>query len=192
MFVTSDLKQDLPNFPEAVLESWLLPYANSSGWPPFSEAGEPEGRWRYLLIKRGKDYWQSIEWSLHTFHLNLSDLTPNTVESVAGIAMAAVAGQKNIFSQDIPDLAARFNRALSYLAANKEYPCPPTLLFENGKYYVLDGNHRVAGYALMVQQRKNNSAVIELPELTYWVGTEPNDSLKLTSHRVVGHVPTLR
>ncbi|WP_267086007.1 hypothetical protein [Xanthomonas sacchari] len=164
-----DLKATLPNFPEEVLRDWLLPYAISEGWPPFAESGLPRGsRWPYLLGKKPKNYWTSTNWSLHHGHITLEQLDPRTQETIAQIIFAAVKGEKNLYSNSIPDLKERFDHIFSHLTFKGTLPGAPTLLTQDDGYRVVDGNHRIAAYTFYCYAAKAQEVVVQ-PQ-RFWVG----------------------
>ncbi|VXB07034.1 conserved hypothetical protein [Luteimonas sp. 9C] len=165
----SDLKATLPNFPDEILEDWLLPYAISEGWPPFGEDGAPRGsRWPYLLEKKPQDYWTSTNWSLHHGHIALDELDPRTQESIAQMILAAAKGEENLYSASIPDLKERFDRILSHLTSKGTLPGAPTLLKHDDGYRVVDGNHRIAAYSFYWHLAKARGLVVQ-PQ-RFWVG----------------------
>lgn len=110
------LQTTLPNFPVEVLEEWLLPYANSEGWPPAQTVeASPNGRWRYLLSNRPLAYWRSITWRKHERHISIHNLDPGYQEIMVKMVLAAVQGQRNLYSSTIDDLTPRFNLSLIHI-----------------------------------------------------------------------------
>ena len=171
----SDLKATLPNFPNEVLEEWLLPYAMSEGWPPAHSAhASPFGRWRYLLSNRPLDYWCSISWKKCERHVSIRDLDPKYQDIMVQMIFAAVQGQSNLYSELIPDLTPRFNRIKDYFAEHGIFPKPPTLLLGPGGLAIADGNHRMAvylycyGYLKLELDIKLQLRTNELQ--SYWIG----------------------
>ena len=141
------LQADLPNFPTELLSEWLLPYANTEGWPPAPRAGdEPQGRCRYLIRKKSLDYWKTVAWRSIERHVSYSDLHKQNQEVVLLMVLGAVTGHSNLYSNSIPDLKQRFYRILEHLRSRGTLPCPPALMAEPGGLTVLDGNHRMAAY----------------------------------------------
>jgi hypothetical protein len=58
----NQIKTTLPNFPDEVIKIWLLPFAESEGWPPkIDPDGIPSGRWKYLLTKRPLEYFRAMK-----------------------------------------------------------------------------------------------------------------------------------
>jgi len=141
------LKQDLPNFPEEVLTDWLEPFARTNGWPPVLDSCQlPQGRWKYILIGRPLGYWQSLRWEKVERHLSVQDLSTREQEKIVKMALAAVAGQVNIYSDSIPDLKQRFFNVVSYLVEHGTLPKAPSLIQDPDGIQIMDGNHRIAAY----------------------------------------------
>jgi hypothetical protein len=165
----TDLKATLPNFPEAVLSDWLLPYAHSEGWPPFRDDGAPQGsRWPYLLGKKSLKYWTSVNWSLHYGHIELDQLNNRTQDSIGQMVLAAINNETNLYSVTIPDLKDRFDSIFSHLISTGNLPGTPTLLKEDDGYRVMDGNHRIAAYILYRHVANARNQVVQ-PQ-SFWVG----------------------
>ena len=63
MVVRTDIKKDLPDFPDEVIDMWLLPLANQQGmsWPPPNPFGT--SRWQWLLGEN-LDWWKKVDWKL--------------------------------------------------------------------------------------------------------------------------------
>lgn len=166
-----ELKKTLPNFPEEVLEEWLLPYAKTEGWPPFGRAGLPVGpRWPYLLGKKPLPYWLGLQWSEHLMHVEPERLTPQCTDSIAQMMLAAFMGEMNMYSQQIPDMLPRIERILSYVKSNQALPKPPALIATDAGFKVVDGNHRMAVYFAVRMYRKASSGEgVDLPPQRFWV-----------------------
>src|SRR5690242_14700650 len=110
MFALSDLKETLPNFPDEVLEGWLLPYANSEGWPPAQDTNAtPEGRWKYLLSGRTLSQLRGIKWREENRHLSIHELSKSHQSICVDIVLGAVQDQINLYSSSIKDLKQRFH-----------------------------------------------------------------------------------
>jgi hypothetical protein len=165
----TDLKATLPNFPEAVLSDWLLPYAHSEGWPPFREDGAPQGsRWPYLLRKKPLEYWTSVNWSFYHGHIELDQLDNRTQDSIVQMVLAATNGETNLYSVTIPDLKDRFDRIFSHLISTGNLPGTPTLIKEDDGYRVMDGNHRIAAYIFYRHVTNARNQVVQPQH--FWIG----------------------
>jgi hypothetical protein len=167
--VLADLKATLPNFPDEVLEDWLLPYAKTEGWPPFGPLGAPQGhRWPYLLGKKSLPYWLSLKWSPHETDIAVEALEPKSQESICQMILAAAKDEENLYSASIPDLKERFVSVLTHLNSTSRLPGAPTLLSTDGGYRVLDGNHRMAAY-LFAQMLAADAGQPLMPQ-RFWIG----------------------
>lgn len=62
------------------------------------------------------------------------------------IVLGARQGDQNLYSNSIPDLAARFASIVEYIHLHGVLPRPPALLSTAEGWSVLDGNHRMAAY----------------------------------------------
>ncbi len=141
------IQASLTNFPDEIIEHWLLPFAETEGWPPVEIDGTLTGRWRHLLgTQTNLDYWRNIEWKKEEIDLLPEDFNEASQKQVMQIIESAVFGIQNIMSLSIRDLKDRFNSIVTYFAQHGVFPIPPVLVIENGKYKLLDGNHRVAAY----------------------------------------------
>jgi hypothetical protein len=142
-----DLQKSLPNFPEEILNDWLLPYAKSEGWPPAPDENQrPLNRWRYLLQNKPLSYWQSLKWEKLERHISISELNPEAQGIMADMVLGALKGQVNLYSRSIPNLKERFSRIVGFIAEYGKIPKPPALIHYSDGLGVLDGNHRMAAY----------------------------------------------
>lgn len=146
-FKVADLKETLPEFPAEVLEDWLLPYANSEGWPPAKDNDSvPEGRWRFLLGGRTLSQLRNIKWQEQNRHLSIYELRADYQQICVDMVLGAIQGHVNLYSSSIKDLPERFHSILNYLREHGSLPKAPTLLSSPTGFQVLDGNHRLSAY----------------------------------------------
>lgn len=147
MTTISELESSLPNFPREVLEEWLLPYAESEGWPPAeADDGSLCNRWKYLLANKTLKFWKAINWEKVQRHVSIQDLNESCRNVMMSMVLAAVKDQSNFYSDSIPDLKPRFERIVEHIRATGKLPCPPTLIHESDGLSIVDGNHRMAAY----------------------------------------------
>lgn len=135
------IKADLPNFPDEVVQTWLLRAAQHSGWPP-----APFSRWDKILLHRSLSFWRTVTWERRRVPVNAFTLDRESLGNIRGLLEANVAGARNVYAQQISDTKQRFNRILQYLQQHGRLPIPPVLLSNGYQYTVLDGNHRLAAY----------------------------------------------
>lgn len=168
------LKKDLPNFPDEVLADWLLPYAESEGWPPREdEDGRLLGRWYYLLGGRPMGFYRSLKWSLEYRKITLEDLAPEELSKVAGMVRGAL-GERNLYSESIKNLGARFMSIVEYVKDTKMLPKPPTIIGGGDGLQIIDGNHRMAVYFLFTGSlgKPNGHSFWPIEsEQPFWIGT---------------------
>jgi hypothetical protein len=168
----------LPNFPDEVVTDWLVPYALTEGWPPASDDNAtPQGRWRYLLAKRSLTTLRSIEWRRETRILDFSELTDGHQQLVVEMVLAAVRGDRNLYSDSIPNLKERFSRILQHIKETGLLPGCPTLISDGTRLSAVDGNHRLAAYFYAFGIFKlplDDDASMALKEAQpFWIGRLP-------------------
>lgn len=162
------IKASLPNFPDQVIESWLLPFAIERGWPPYLADGHTASKgWEYLLLMKPKAFWLACTWSLQSIDLSLSDLSPLSRQAISDLSKAILVQEQNPCS-NIINSKERLSRALAYLRRHEQHAAPPILVELQGGYSVADGNHRLAAYFLLQVLRTKNGEN-QLPPLRYWV-----------------------
>ena len=155
------IQDDVPNFPDEVIESWLVPMAESAGWPPI-----PGSRWDRILLDRPLSFWKQMRWSKERVFLSSWFLTPESLEIIQGLIDANVDGVVNIYSDQIRNSKTRFTRILRYIRAHESLPVPPVLLKTGIQYRIADGNHRIAAWLYS----RPNSLLGPL----CWVATPPS------------------
>jgi len=142
------IKSTLPNFPDEVIETWLLPFAVSEGWPPvIGSDGVPLKRWRYLLGRKPLSEFKTLSWSKVTKHISIHEFDRESLSSLIQIFEAAILGCDNLMSLSIHDLKQRFDNIVNYIQQNGKMPNAPILyLNDMKKYEIFDGNHHLSAY----------------------------------------------
>lgn len=160
------LQADLPNFPREVLEDWLLPFAQTEGWPPAVDSeGIPSDRWRPILNEQPLSHWRSVKWAKCEGLVSFQHLHLKTQIMVLAMERGLF-GPNDAMSEKIKAWTLRFNRIVEYFAVHGVFPRPPVLLVEDGKLFALDGNHRIAAYLYCLGCFK-----VGRPQ---WLQVEPN------------------
>lgn len=144
MTLLEDIKKDLPNFSDEIIQNWLLPIADNYGWPPKNK------EWESILLFKTVGFWQAKKWKKQNIDLNKITFSQDTIDISNGLYEAHMLGQDNLFSK-IKNGQARVIRVLLYLIKNGKFPKPICLLCEQNQYSVLDGNHRFVAWRIALQ-----------------------------------------
>lgn len=141
MVTFDEVKRDLPNFPDEVIEIWLLPFAQTKGWPP----GD---LWGAILDYKDLNYLKKLKWEKTSVSIQDIKLTQLTIRGIKQMRVAYLDEEKNIMWDNLgEDGKKRYKNALSYIAQNGVFP-KPIILQKNpdGAHDILDGNHRFLSY----------------------------------------------
>lgn len=133
------LREVLPNFPDDVLEDWLIRHTKKLQWPPRGTS------WDAILFGKPLEYWREVSWDLKIIDLSQVQLSDESNRFQCQMIDAFVYGSKNMFSRN-PDSPKRYAVALKYFVQNGCFPKPICMLKDGDKYSVVDGNHRLAAY----------------------------------------------
>jgi hypothetical protein len=137
-----DIKRDLPDWPDEVIEEWLLKLANRSdtGWPP----PEPLGNhpWKYILGARPLSWWKEVTWTLEEHQMNFDALAKNSKRIVKDMIDGHINRVPNTYF-GWPESKARFLSAGQYVSQYGTFPKPPMAVRLDDGLSVLDGNHRM-------------------------------------------------
>lgn len=179
----SAIQSLFPNFPDDIIDQWLLPYATKRGWPPQEVNGVLHGDWRYLLgTSTNLAYWKNIKWRFESVDLQINDLDNSSKDSVLQIISTAIFDIDTVMSRSICDLKERFNRIVSYFSEHGVFPVAPVLSRYNGQYKLMDGNHRVAAYfycsGYITKSPAREIVLKTRLKQSYWIGSEPNKRLQ--------------
>lgn len=157
------MKLTLKNFPDEVLDSWILPYAEIIGFPPpLDHANTPTGRWGNLLDAKSLYYWQNIRWTKQYVDINL---TLNVFDSETKEYLARLLDK---IKHDEGDHYQRAHSVLNHLnSQGGNIPVPIVLIKdESGLFSIIDGFHRVFAYLSYLTVATN-----QRPQ-SCWVGEE--------------------
>jgi hypothetical protein len=172
----ADIKKDLPNWPDEVIEQWLLKLANrgtDTGWPP----PEPLGNhaWKYILGGRPFSWWKAVSWRIENNDLTFDSLCAASKRIVRDMLDGHVSGKPNAISR-MADGRIRFLTAGKYVSEHGTLPEPPLVMRLTDGLSVLDGNHRVAAlcFRRLASERIANISGVA-PEKTHkvWVASHP-------------------
>ena len=177
MVELTDIKKDLPKWPDDVIEDWLLKLANrgpDTGWPPPEPLGN--SAWKYILGGRPLSWWKDVAWELEEHELNFEALSQASRRIVNDMLDGHVNGVQNTYGR-WPESKARFLTAGRYVSENGTFPKPIIVMRKTDGLSVLDGNHRMT--ALCFRQTAFErilkiSGVAPLKSHQLWMGTHAN------------------
>ncbi|MBN8993027.1 MAG: hypothetical protein J0H42_32745 [Rhizobiales bacterium] len=140
MVSLQDIKSDFPEWPDDVIEQWLLKLANqpAMGWPP---PDPTDGhRWE-LLLTHPISWWKDVTWKREPRDCSFEKLSIDARKTMNSLYKALVEGEDNGFGGD--NSPARFQRQLGILVVSGEFERPPVLFPIASGLSPLDGNHRL-------------------------------------------------
>jgi hypothetical protein len=118
------IKADLPDWPDEVIEEWLLKLANrgpDTGWPPPERL---DGHaWKYILGGRPLSWWKDVTWQLEEHDLKFDALSQASRRIVNQMIDAHINGVANTYST-LLDSKDRFESVARYIAENGTFPKP--------------------------------------------------------------------
>jgi hypothetical protein len=170
------IKTDLPDWPDKVIELWLLKLANrgpDTGWPPPEPFGD--NAWKHILGDKPLSWWKSVTWQLEERDLNFDALSQDSRSIVNKMLDAHINNKINDYTT-LPNSKARFESAALYVAENGTFPEPLVGIELKDGLSVLDGNHRMT--ALCYCQKTAEEILEEggvAPAATQkiWMGSHP-------------------
>jgi hypothetical protein len=143
MVTAQDIKRDLPNFPDEVIEIWLLPIANQQGmgWPPPNPFESSD--WKWVLGEKNLDWWKKVKWTLEDTDCSFEKLAGGTQHTIQKMLDAHIGGEKNAYDA-APE---RFFDQLKHILKNGTFPKPIIIVPVKSGLSVIDGNNRIAAHA---------------------------------------------
>lgn len=162
--IFKQIKKDLPDFPDEIIQDWLLPFGIERGWPP------KEDTLGGVLMFGSIDYWRNVIWEKKQKKFNDFPLSPNYQSLINEIVL-----NYNIGRSSLPDSAERINSVIAYIEAKQKVPRPVVLISTSRGHDIVDGNHRLAACEIFINKTGDNIMVdawVGLPMLPkdafYW------------------------
>jgi hypothetical protein len=149
------ITNDLPNFPEQIIQNWLLPITKEIGWSP-----KHNENWYNIPMNGSIDYWRSMVWEKQIIEFNNLRLTNIYHVEINEMANNYYKGIDSVYNS-----CKRIKYSIN-LIKNKKLLKPIILISSNNGYEIADGNHRITAYK--ISRDKN---IINNPKLETWVGT---------------------
>ena len=154
-----------PGFPTEVFKTWLDDRIKQNGWPPSGI------EWEGFLLGRSVREWQSFIWQRERLSITFSDLSETANNTVRLLISAGALGQNNIMSAYIPNTKQRFASVLEYLKDQHCLPGTIVLLRSAGKFYIIEGNHRIAALLALPHLGSPFNTLTDAP-VEAWVASE--------------------
>ncbi|HZR86810.1 MAG TPA: hypothetical protein VFB02_08395 [Bradyrhizobium sp.] len=173
-----DLKKDLPNWPLAILDDWLLYFANEPdlGWPP----PEPLGthRWSGILGGRPLSWWHHVTWKKESIDCSLNNLCEKSSTLTSATLSEVLTGKADKVEK------RRYRMPMQYILEHGVFLNALVAMNTPSGLLVLDGYHRLAALHGLLQM---SDAFFEKPNRIKpttrqdaWIGTHRNGELPLT------------
>jgi hypothetical protein len=146
MVTAADIKKDLPNFPDEVIDMWILPLASQSttGWPPPNPFGS--SRWQWILGEKNLDWWKKVNWKLEETDCSFGKLARGTQNTIQNMLASHIDGEENAYGAD-PE---RFFNQLVYVLKHGKFCKPIAVVPVESGLSVVDGNNRIAAHACVL------------------------------------------
>jgi hypothetical protein len=140
MISVADIKSDLPNWPNDVIDDWLLYFANepNCGWPPPEPLGDH--RWAGILGDRPLSWWRDVTWSKESVKCGLDNLSPKSRGIAATMIVEISGGTADALTK------RRYQQALQHILESGTFFGPIVAMKRPNGLLVLDGNHRISAF----------------------------------------------
>lgn len=176
-----NLRNQLPNFPEEIIEAWLAPFVKDIGWPPGNRK-DIHNRWRYILSRKGLAFWSAIDWELTDYEFSFKSLDNNSRETVNYLIEGYFKGQPNFVTVQLTDGKERIRSLGNYISQHGVWPVPIVVMSQPGGLRIIDGNHRATTLLVYKQFREapeyadifTSAAPMIRERQLMWIGCHPH------------------
>lgn len=173
MATLADIKAVLPNWPNEVINEWLLYFANDIGWPPAEPLGKD--RWGGILGGRPLSWWADVTWKQEQTDCSFAKLS----KASQGRVQSIITDVTNKTADEVT--TRRHNHALKYLMDNGVFPNHVLAMCASDGLHFVDGHHRMAAFsglqrmpdAVLQRMNANRPAVTQ----TIWIGAHPKGEM---------------
>jgi len=174
MASAEEIKELLPNWPEDVIEQWLVPHSEREelGWPPPDNI--QESGWYYVLSEKNLDWWGEVEWRQLNLIINFQEVSETDRHIADQLLRFVIRDEQNNYS-NLGNSKIRVGNVLRYLKENGGLPKPPIAVMHESGLRFIDGSHRIS--ALLFYQSESSIAMegenYSPPDEVHavWVGT---------------------
>jgi hypothetical protein len=177
----SEIKADLPDWPDEVIQEWLLPLANrgdDTGWPPPAPL---KGAWKGILGGRTLAWWKQVMWKLEEREVTFGALSNRSRQLVQGMLDAHVNNIPNDYAGMLNG-KKRFLSAGQYVSEHGTFPKPLVAMQSKDGLSVIDGNHRLTAlcFRQAASERVINVSGVPPSKLhKLWLGTHQNGEVPI-------------
>jgi hypothetical protein len=175
MTTLQDIRGDFPDWPDDVIDQWLLKFANQHGmgWPPPDPM--TGHRWE-LLLTHPIAWWKDVTWTAETRDCSFDNLSIDARKTMNSMFKALIQGEDNGFGGD--NSQARFERQLNILVLTGKFERPPVLFPITSGLSPLDGNHRLFAHVFAMQMSDEDLAKNKVkrpsPSQSVWIASHKN------------------
>jgi hypothetical protein len=165
----ADIKRDLPDFSDSVINQWLFHLAqrNDTGWPPPDPLEYHS--WAFILGHRPLPWWREVTWTLEKTDCSFAGLAPSTKAIVIRMLTEKTNGTID------KDTRRRFDRAVDHILNNAVFEETPVAARLASGLSILDGNHRITAFCWlqMMTAEQFEELGFRKPALEQdvWIGT---------------------
>jgi hypothetical protein len=138
----------LPQMPEEIFSLWFDGRIKANGWPPNGVA------WKGALREKSIEYWAKLQWNKCLVKIDYDLLTELSKEIIDSLTEANFHNKPNYYSDYLPNSKSRLDKITKFIKINSKLPNPLIFIYENGKYEIVDGSHRLTAFFQL--QKPNN------------------------------------
>ena len=136
MVTVAQIKETLPNWPDLVVNEWLVYFANDIGWPPTEPLGAD--RWGSILGNRPLSWWARVEWTQDTVDCSRANLSTDTQQRIAAVSDPVYAGTASEAEK------GQYRRPFQYLLEHGAFANRALAMRDGARLRFIDGHHRLA------------------------------------------------
>jgi hypothetical protein len=173
MVTVAQIKEKLPNWPDAVVSEWLLYFANDIGWPPAEPFGSD--RWGGILGGRPLSWWNEVTWKEESVDCSFGKLSKAAQGRVGDIINQIRTKKADAVT------TRRYQHPFKYIMENGVFPNPMVAMRAQDGLSFIDGNYRMAAFTdlqgapaeLFEKRGLKKPSVMQ----NVWIGSHPKGEL---------------
>ena len=139
-------KSMLPNMPNEVFDTWLLPIIRDhNAWPYFDIFSQhPSQQWSQYFGHFSLNDISNCTWHSHVFSFGMDTLDPSSNRTIKALIEDHVCNLETPIRLNVRDSKKRFFGLVEFVKRTGNIPEPIIGLNTEEGLCVLDGNHRLA------------------------------------------------